>query len=148
MSQELSDPGGGPGSELSDPRAEPGQTLDLAAAELRADSTDTHALIEALAARLEEALPRVAVVKRRRVGGLLSKQSEVERINVSLEDQRFELEQARGALSCTRHTVVRGITLKREEIPLDQWICELVGLVTRAAAVGEQARIALEGLLR
>lgn len=148
VSQELSDPGGGPGRELSDPREEPGLALDLAAAELRADRVDTHALIEALAARLEESLPRLAVVKRRRVGGLLSKQSEVERIDVALEDQRFELEQARGGLHCTRHTVVRGITLKRQELPLTQWTAELVGEVTHAAAISEQARIALEELLR
>ena len=139
MSQELSDPRDEPGSELD---------LDLAAAELRADRADTHAMIEALAARLEEALPRAAVVKRRRVGGLLSKRTEVERIDVALEDQRFELEDGRGGLHCTRHTVVRGITLKREELPLSQWLHELVGEVAQAAAIGEQARAALEGLLR
>lgn len=134
--------------ELSDPRDDPGQELDLAAAEVRADREDTHALIEALASRLEEALPRVAVVKRRRVGGFLSKQSEVERIEVSLDDQRFELDHSRGGCQCTRHTVVRGITLKREELPLAEWIRELVDEVTRAATVGEQARMTLEGLLR
>jgi hypothetical protein len=134
--------------ELSDPRDEPGQQLDLAASELRADRTDTSALIEALAKRLQDALPRSAVVKRRRVGGFLSKQTEVQSIDVLIEDQRFELEDARGGLHCTRHTVVRGITLKREELPLEQWISELVGEVTRAAEVGEQARTALEGLLR
>ena len=134
--------------ELSDPRDEPGQQLDLAAAELRADRTDTRALIEVLAARLEDALPRLAVVKRRRVGGFRSKQSEVARIEVVLEDQRFELEDARGGLLCTRHTVVRGITLKRQELPFTQWIGELVAEVTRAAAISEQARSALEGLLR
>jgi hypothetical protein len=113
VSQELSDPRDEPGQELSAPRAEPGLQLDLAAAELRADRTDTHAMIEALAARLEEALPRSAVIKRRRVGGFRSKQTEVERIDVVLEDQRFELEDSRGGLHGTRHTVVRGITLKR-----------------------------------
>jgi hypothetical protein len=134
--------------ELSDPRDEPGQQLDLAAAELRADRTDTSALIEALAARLQDALPRAAVVKRRRVGGFLSKQTEIQSIDVVLEDQRFELADTRGGLQCTRHTVVRGITLKREELPLTQWIAELVGEVTRAAEISEQARTALEGLLR
>ena len=43
--------------------------------------------------------------------------------------------------------VVRGITLKREELPVAQWINELVDEVVRAAVLGEQARIALEGLL-
>jgi hypothetical protein len=148
VSQELTDPRDDPGRELSDPLAEPGQQLDLAAAELRADSTDTRALLDALAARLEEALPRMAVVKRRRVGGFRSKQTEIERIDVALEDQRFELEDARSGLRCTRHMVVRGITLKREELPLTQWVNELVSEVTSAATISEQARMTLEGLLR
>jgi hypothetical protein len=133
--------------ELSDPRDDPGSVLDLAAAELRVDRTDTHALIEALAMRLEESLPRLVVVKRRRIGGFRSKQSEVERIEVTLGDERFELLQARGSFQCTRHRVVRGITLKRDELAVERWISELVDEVIRAAVVGEQARIALEGLL-
>jgi len=133
--------------ELSDPREDPGSVLDLAAAEVRLDHTDTHALIEALAARLEQSLPAMTAVKRRRVGGFRSKQSEIERIEISLGDDRFELVQSRGAFQCTRHRVVRGITLKRDELPVTQWIRELVDEVVRAAAVGEQARIALQGLL-
>ena len=134
--------------ELSFPRDEPGSALDLAAAEVRLDRTDMHAMVEALALRLEDALPRMAVVRRRRVGGFRSKQTEVESINIVLGDQRFELAQTRGGFQCTRHTVVRGITLKREELPVAQWIQELVEEVMRAAALGEQARIALEGLVR
>ena len=133
--------------ELSDPRDDPGSALDLAAAEVRLDSADTHALIEALAARLEESLPRLAAVRRRRVGGFRSKQTEVERIEVQLGDDRFELLQGRGGFQCLRHRVVRGITLKRDELTVAQWIVELVDAVTRTAAVGEQARITLEGLL-
>jgi hypothetical protein len=133
--------------ELSDPRDDPGSALDLAAAEVRVDRADTHALIEALAVRLEESLPRLASVKRRRIGGFRSKESEVERIEIVLNDERFELLQARGGLQCTRHRVVRGITLKRDELPVTQWINELVEEVIRAAGVGEQARIALEGLV-
>ncbi len=135
--------------ELTDPREEdPGSALDLAAAEARADRADVHALIEALAARLEDAMPRMVVVKRRRVGGFRSKQSEIESIDVALDEQRFQLAQTRSGLRCTRHTVVRGITLKREELPVDRWIRELVGAVSQAATVTEQARVALEGLLR
>ena len=133
--------------ELSDPRDDPGSVLDLAAAEVRVDRADTQALIEALAVRLEESLPRLAVVKRRRVGGFRSKQTEVERIEITLNDERFEVVQSRGGFQCTRHRVVRGITLKREELPVDQWIRELVDEVIRAAVVGEQARSAWEGLL-
>jgi hypothetical protein len=134
--------------ELTDPRDDPSSALDLAAAEVRMDSTDMRALVESLAVRLEEALPRVAIVKRHRVGGFRSKQTEVERIDVELDEQRFELSQTRSGFQCTRHTVVRGISLKHEELPVAQWTHELVDQVLHAAALGEQARIALEGLLR
>ena len=133
--------------ELSDPRDDPGSTLDLAAAEVRVDRADTHALIEALASRLEQALPAQVTVRRRRVGGFRSKQTEVERIEISLGDERFELLSARGGFQCTRHRVVRGITLKRDELPVEQWIDQLVEEVVRAAQLGEQARITLQGLL-
>jgi len=134
--------------ELVDPRDDPGSALDLAAAEVRADRVDTHALIEALAARLEEALPRLANVKRRRVGGFRSKQTEVERIEIALDEQRFELAQTAGGFACTRHTVVRGITVKREELALADWVRALVDAVVRVATLGEQSRVALEGLIR
>jgi hypothetical protein len=134
--------------ELSDPRDDPGSQLDLAASELRADLSDTHAMIEALAVRLEEALPRLATVKRHRIGGFRSKETEVERIDISLDEQRFELEQTGGGFRCTVHTVVRGITLKREELALTDWVRALVGEVTHAASIGEKARQVLEGLVR
>ena len=133
--------------ERPDAPADPAFALDLAAASTRNDQVDTLAMIEALAVRLEEALPRLTRVKRRRVGGLLSKRSEVESIDVALDEQRFQLARTRAGLQCTRHTVVRGITLKREEVPVQQWVQELVEEVVRTAAVGEQARIALEGLV-
>jgi hypothetical protein len=134
--------------ELTDPRDDPGFALDLAAAEVRSDRADTGAMIESLAVRLEDALPRIAVIKRRRVGGFRSKQSEVEKIDITLGEQRFELAQTPAGFQCTRHTVVRGISLKREELPVAQWIHELVEEVLRAAALGEQARISLEELMR
>jgi len=130
-----------------DAQADPGFALDLAAAQTRGDQLDTQAMVEALATRLEAALPRLTRIRRRRVGGLFSKRAEVERIEVDLGDQRFELVQAGGPPQCARNKVVRGITLKRDEVPIQQWLHELVDEVVRTAAVGEQARIALEGLL-
>ena len=104
-------------------------------------------MVDALAVRLEEALPRMTVVKRRRVGGFRSKRTEVERIALELGDQHYELVQVGGGVQCTRNKVVRGITLKRDEVPIQQWVRELVDEVMRSAAVGEQARVALEGLV-
>jgi AcrR family transcriptional regulator len=133
---------------VSDPASDPGLELDLAAAELRADSLDLDALVAALAARLEDALPHFVIVKRSRVGGFRSKETEVRTITLNLGDARFELERTVGGFACTRHAVVRGITLRREEQPLDAWVDDVVAAVAQTAGVGEQARIALEGLVR
>ena len=127
--------------------SDPGAALDLAAGSVRADQADTQAMLDALAVRLEEALPQMTVVKRRRVGGFRSKRTEVERIALELGDQHYELVQVGGGVQCTRNKVVRGITLKRDEVPIQQWVRELVDEVMRSAAVGEQARVALEGLV-
>jgi hypothetical protein len=137
------------GAPLSaDDQLEQGQALDLAAAELRADSVDVEALVAALAVRLEDALPGMVSVKRRRIGGFRSKASEIQAISLSLGDARFELQRNAAGFDCTRHAVVRGITLKREQCVLTDWIAEVVAAVAQTAAAGEQSRIALEALIR
>jgi hypothetical protein len=130
-----------------DASSDPASALDLAAASERVERADTQAMLDALAVRLEQALPRAVSVKRRRVGGFRSKRTEVERIAVELTDQRFELNQGAAGIACARAKVVRGITLKRDELPMQEWISELVGEVTRSATLSEQARVALEGLV-
>ena len=122
--------------------------LDLAAAELRADATDMRGLVGALAARLEGSLPRLVSVRRRRIGGFRSKETEVAAIAVDLGDTRFELVASAGGYECTRHSVVRGITLSRERCPLGDWISEVAAAVIGRAGVTERDRAALEGLLR
>jgi len=126
---------------------DPANALDLAAASGRVDSVDTQAMLDALAVRLEEAVPRAATVKRRRVGGLFSKRTEVERIAVDLGELRFELEHSGANVACARAKVVRGIALKRDELPIDRWIAELVGEVVRSAEISDQTRRALESLV-
>jgi hypothetical protein len=122
--------------------------LDLPAAELRAEDADVEMSIETLASSLEQALPGLASVERRKVGGFRSKRREVQRIEVALGDQQFELRRESGALRCTRNKVVRGITLSRAELAMADWIGELVGGVSRRAELSERDRLALEGLLR
>jgi hypothetical protein len=124
------------------------EALDLPAAALRADQAELGTSIEVLATTLEQALPRIASVERRKVGGFRSKRREVSRIAVTLGDERFELHCSGGGLQCTRHKVVRGITLSRQELAVADWISELVAAVTRGADVQQRDRMAIEGLLR
>ena len=122
--------------------------LDLAAAELRADAGDLRALVGALAARLESALPRIVAVKRRRIGGFRSKETEVQSITVDLEEARYELVSAPRGYECVRHTVVRGITLSRERCALADWIKDVTAAVGNQAGITERDRSSLEDLIR
>jgi hypothetical protein len=126
------------------------ENLDVAlpAAALRADRGELAVSVEALASSLEEALPGIALVERQKVGGFRSKRREVRRIAVGLGDAQFELAHTEQGIRCSRHRVVRGITLSREELPLAGWLAELVNGVRQSAEISEQDRVALEGLLR
>jgi hypothetical protein len=123
------------------------EAFDLPAAALRADGDDLAISIEVLATRLEQALPEVAFVERRKVGGFRSKRRAVQRIAVALGEEQFELRRTDRAVQCTRQKVVRGITLNRREISLTDWINELIAAVGRSAAISEHDRLALDELL-
>jgi hypothetical protein len=124
------------------------ETFDLPAASLRADEAELTTSIDVLAATLEQSLPQIASVERRKVGGFRSKRREVQRIAVALGEEQFELRSTAQGIQCTRHKVVRGITLSRQELPMARWITELIAGVGRRAEVSERDRVALEGLLR
>jgi len=128
--------------------AEENLDIDLPAAALRADGADLEISIETLATSLEQALPGIASVERRKAGGFRSKRREVRRIAVPLGDEQFELLREDQRTQCTRHKVVRGITLSRQELPIADWIAALVDGLARGAEVSDRDRVALEGLLR
>ena len=129
--------------------AEENLDIDLPAAALRADGADLEISIEVLATSLEQALPGIASVERRKVGGFRSKRREVRRIAVALGDEQFELLPRRPAHPvhapqgrARHHAEPPGATDGR----LDRGARSTA---SRAAAeVTERDRIALEGLLR
>jgi hypothetical protein len=119
--------------------------LDLLAASLRADASDTAAFLEALAARLEGAFPGHVDVHRK--GGLLGGGKRVRRIAVRLGDTHYEIEGDRGPVTARRRNVVRGIALKSEEMPVEAWIEALSADLLALAQTSERDRAALERLL-
>jgi len=119
--------------------------LDLVAASLRADAADLDAFVEALAVRLEGALPGQVEVERK--GGLLGGNKRVRRIEVSLGDQRYEADVDRGRVTCRRRSVVRGIALKTQELELDAWIDALSRDLVDESERSERGRQALARLL-
>ncbi len=124
------------------------EAFDLPAAGLRADGAELATSIEVLASRLEQALPQIALVERHKVGGFRSKRRAVQRISVALGEEQFELRRTDRSVQCTRHKVVRGITLNRREMGMADWIDELIAAVVRTAEVSEHDRLALGELLR
>ena len=123
------------------------EDFDLIAASLRADAADSRGLAEALAVRLETALPTQTRIHRRS-RKLLSREKVVKAIEVDAGENRYALAVGdSGALETTRSAAVRGIVLKNDPLPLDEWIDSLARDIAEQARASEQGRQALERLL-
>lgn len=122
------------------------QRFDLAASLVRTDGGDAQALAEALATKLAMALPRQTTV-RRRAAGLLSRRKRVERVEVLLGDDAFLLALDERGPQTTRAKSIGGVVIKREELPLAQWLAALDQALADEAQRSEEARQALERLL-
>src|SRR3954453_2359455 len=116
--------------------AEDDLSFDLDAAGLRADHADMRAYVEALAHKLELALPSMTTVERRSKR-FMSREKVVEAIQVELGDQRYLLRLDGSRVQCSRAKAVRDVTIKTEPLDVDDWV--------RALAVDLQARGAAKG---
>lgn len=125
---------------------EDGLEFDLAAAGLRAEGGDALRLVEVLAVKLEDALPGRAKVERCGVR-FLSREKRVERIEVDLGEASYELASDGRQVSGTRGQTVRGVTIKREELGLDEWVRRLTHELGELARSSTEARTALDRLL-
>jgi hypothetical protein len=120
--------------------------MEILAASLRADTTDLKAFLEALAVKLEGSLPNHTMVTRH--SSIFSREHPVKEINVTLGDYQYRISRERqGPIITQRAKVVRGIVLKTDQIPLEQWIEELAAALAEVAASNSQARMALERFL-
>jgi hypothetical protein len=120
--------------------------VDLLAASLRADTTDLKAFLEALATKLAGALPNQTTVVRQ--SKFFSREHPIREIVVTLGEYQYRVLHAQQQpLVTQRAKVVRGIVLKTEQLPMDQWINELARDLAQEAMQSTQARIALEQFL-
>jgi hypothetical protein len=120
--------------------------VDLLAASLRADTTDLKAFLEALATKLAGALPNQTSVTRQ--SKLFSRERPIKEIAVTLGEYQYRvLHEQQRSLITQRAKVVRGIVLKTEQLPMDQWINELARDLAQEAMQSAQARISLEQFL-
>ncbi len=107
---------------------------------------DMRGFLPLLAIALEGAMPEETQVERR--GGFFQREKPVRKVSVTLGDQTYTLEDlGRGPLSAQRVKVVRGITLKTEPMPIEDWLTELSDGIAARAGRNERAFFALKNLL-
>ncbi len=108
----------------------------------REATADQRKFMAHLAETLLSALPDETEVKHR----FLSKA--IVSLTVTLGDCAFVLEDpGKGPLKVIRAKIVRGITLKRDEIPMTQWVEELGEALESRVAQSTTARQALATML-
>ncbi len=121
-------------------------TFDLDAAGLRADGPDLLAGVEVLARKLEISLPQATSVQRRS-RRMFSKDKVVAAIEVRLGTVRYGVQVDGEQVSADRRQEVRGVVIKREQLPLAEWVDALTAQLREQAADSAQARAALERLV-
>ena len=130
---------------MNDEFSEPMQ-VEMFAASLRSDYTDVNAFLEALAAKFEGSLPTHTRVVRQ--SGLFAREHPVKQIVLTLGEFQYSINRERqGPLLAQRAHMVRGIVLRNEEIPVEQWIEEVAESLAQLAAYNAQARDALSRFL-
>ncbi len=117
----------------------------MAATLMKQYSSDQRTFFELLAQMLEGLLPDEASIARH--GGFFAKKT-VRKIVVTLGENRYTLEDpGRGQLQSSRTHIVRGIALKTESIPVQDWLAELGTSLDERARASGAAREALARLL-
>ena len=119
--------------------------FDMLAASIRADASDLGTFMDALALKLESALPGMVRVERE--GLPFKKERRVKRIRIQIEDKLFEVYKSATGLEARLSHQVRGITLKNELLHLNSWISELSQHLARHAESSAEAHAAMQKLI-
>jgi hypothetical protein len=125
---------------------QPDQDLDieLVTASLRADASDLGTFVEALAVKLEEAIPNGVRVERK--GGLFGAKK-VRQIMVDAGDTRLRLDRDGANVQTSRARLSGGIVLKTERIDTDEWLNLLGSMLAEQARRSSVTRAALDRML-
>ena len=120
--------------------------VGVAGALAHAYAQDARGFLPLLAVVLSGTLPDETQIERK--GGLFQKEKPIRKIAVTLGDNIYTLEDlGRGPLAASRVKVVRGITLKTDPLPTEEWLTELSAEIHARAARSEKAFFALKSLL-
>ena len=124
--------------------------LHLIAAALRADRADVESYTRVLTSVLGDALPpgMVTVDRKRSMADRLAGRAGVPvALLVSTADEQLELRQERHGVVAEIRQVVRGVTIKRRVVGVDEWLVALAGVLAGLARDSAAARAALSDLL-
>lgn len=121
-------------------------SFDLHAAWIRRAQTDLHAFLEALAARLEQALPGRVQTERKR-DGLFKANKHVVGLVVQTDNGRYLLDANTPNIHTSRQHEVRGVVVKNEHLPLDAWLKALEDDIQTLSGSMESARGVLQDFL-
>ena len=123
--------------------------LDVAVAGVMARqyAEGSKGFLASLAWLLEQALPGEAELTRKGLFG--GAKRPLTKLVVTLGETKFTLEAPeRGPLVATKTQIVRGIALKNETIPVEEWIIALSAGIAARAETSKAAHNALASLLR
>jgi hypothetical protein len=119
--------------------------IDLITASLRAETGDVDTFVEALAVKLEDAVPKAVRVERRRNG--LRGPKLVRRITLDVGDRRLELRTSGAEIDTRCSRLSGGIVLKSDTVDIDTWLTALGEALAMQARRSQTTRQALERLL-
>jgi len=119
--------------------------LELAAAQLRADSADVGILLKVLVAQLSDALGSRLQVQR--AGGRFRKSDEIRSLRIAMGDDQFEAEVDGPTLRCTIGHTSGGIRIRSEKVDVDAWLDRLLAVLQAEAEHSQAVRLALENIV-
>ena len=119
--------------------------LNLAAATLRANSSDVHSLVKALFDELRDTLGDRLLLQRG--SGRVRKSDEITSLRATLGTDQFEAVVDGGSLRCTVGHFSGGIRIRSESIDVEGWLVRLLAALQAEAQHSDSARRALEKIV-
>ena len=119
--------------------------LELAAAQLRADSSDVHILVKVLVDQLSDALG--SRLKVERSGGRFRKSADIKSLTITMEDDQFDAVVDGSLLRCTVGHSSGGIRIRSEKVDMDTWLNRLLAVLKAEADHSQAVRQALENIV-
>lgn len=137
-------PGGQP------PETSSAEVVESVAAALRADTTDLDTYHRVLSSTIGSLLPSGMVevdYERTLSDRMAGRKGRARTITLRLGEATLQLESGHGRIVATVAKEVRGVTISRREVQVDEWVRELAATLVNAAADSSNARDALAKLL-